>query len=100
MYIGYKRDNTRSGNGSILCNIYLPESEFKSPYYTECYVRFEGVEDMDGFSEDYKNKVNKLDEQPFEVSRESVNQRFDKQLSMAKRDIDLANKQLELLKGI
>ena len=100
MYIGYKRDNTRSGNGSILCNIYLPESEFKSPYYTECYVRFEGVEDMDGFSEDYKNKVNKLKEQPFEVFRESVNQRFEKQLSMAQRDIDLAKKQLELLKGI
>ncbi|MBO5575270.1 MAG: ABC transporter permease [Ruminococcus sp.] len=94
LYIGYKRDNTKAGNGSILCNIYLPEKEFKSGVYTECYVRFKDIHDMDQFSDEYKDKVAELMEQAQDTFEESVKQRYDKQLSLAKRDISLANKRL------
>lgn len=94
LYIGYKRDVTKAGNGSITCNLYLPESEFKAGYYTELYVRFKGVHDLDQFSDEYKEKIADVKNDACERFRESVTERYDKELSQAKRELEFAKKQV------
>lgn len=100
LYIGYKRDNTKAGNGSIICNVYLPETEFKAGYYTELYVRFNGIHDLDQFDDEYRDKVNELKNDAFEKFRQSVGERYDKTLSMAKRDVSFAKQQAENIKAM
>ena len=100
LYIGYKRDNTKAGNGSIICNVYLPETEFKAGYYTELYVRFNGIHDLDQFDDEYRDKVNELKNDAFEKFRQSVGERYDKTLSMAKRDVSFAKQQAENIKAL
>ncbi len=94
LYIGYKRDNTKAGNGSITCNIYLPESEFKAGYYTELYVRFSGIHDLDQFDDEYKDRVSKIKDDAFEKFKKSVTERYDKTVAQAKHDIEFASKQV------
>lgn len=94
LYIGYKRDVTKAGNGSITCNFYLPESEFKAGYYTELYVRFKGVHELDQFSDEYKHKIQDIKQDAYERFQKSVTARYDKELSQAKRELDFAKKQV------
>ena len=94
LYIGYKRDVTKAGNGSITCNFYLPESEFKAGYYTELYVRFKGVHELDQFSDEYKHKIQHIKQEAYERFQKSVTARYDKELSQAKRELDFAKKQV------
>lgn len=94
LYIGYKRDVTKAGNGSITCNFYLPESEFKAGYYTELYVRFKGVHELDQFSDEYKHKIQHIKQDAYERFQKSVTARYDKELSQAKRELDFAKKQV------
>lgn len=94
LYIGYKRDVTKAGNGSITCNFYLPESEFKAGYYTELYVRFKGVHELDQFSDEYKHKIQDIKQEAYERFQKSVTARYDKELSQAKRELDFAKKQV------
>ena len=94
LYIGYKRDTTKAGNGSIICNVYLPEREFKAGYYTELYVRFDGIHGLDQFESEYKNKVAELKDDAFEKFKKSVTQRYDKTLSQANRELEFAKKQV------
>ena len=100
LYIGYKRDNTKAGNGSILCNIYLPEREFKAGYYTELYVRFKDIHDTDQFSDEYRDKVASLKDGALDLFKQSVQARYDKTVSMAKRDVGLAKQNSEFLGGL
>ena len=98
MYIGYKRDNTKAGNGSILCNIYLPESEFLSGYYTECYVRFKNVHSMDQFSDEYKDKINELKDPLTDLFTKSVDKRYKTQRGRAEREVEFAKNRIESMK--
>ena len=100
MYIGYKRDNTKAGNGSILCNIYLPESEFRSGYYTESYVRFKNVHSMDQFSDEYRDKIDELKQDLTDAFKQSVNQRYKTQRERAEHDIEFAKSRIESLKAL
>lgn len=100
LYIGFKRDNTKAGNGSIICNIYLPEKEFKAGSYTELYVRFKGVHELDQFDDEYKSKVDKLKDDAFEKFRQSVNERYNKLVSQARHDLDLAKEQRSSLETL
>ena len=100
MYIGFKRDNTRAGNGSITCNLYLPETEFKAGYYTELYVRFKDIHGIDQFSDEYKDKVDDIKTDAYDTFRKSVTERYDKTVSQAKRELDFAKQQADDLQTL
>ena len=55
MYIGYERDKTNVGNGSVDSNIFIIEDDFVSDYYTEMYVTLDGSENYEPFSDEYKS---------------------------------------------
>lgn len=98
LYIGYERDATTVGNGTVVSNVFVPESEFVCDYYTELYVKFKGTDELDPFSDEYKQTVKDKSVQAVEFFEDSVNARFEKLSSDAQESIDVAQEKVDILK--
>ena len=98
LYIGYERDATTVGNGTVVSNVFVPESEFVCDYYTELYVKFKGMDELDPFSDEYKQAVKDKSVQAVEFFEDSVNARFEKLSSDAQDSIDVAQEKADILK--
>ena len=103
MYIGYERDPTTEGDGTIVSNVFLREEEFITPYYTELFVDIDGVDELDPFSDEYKNKVNKFGEEAYSAFESSVNKRYsdlkkqaEERISAAKTTADTLNQYVDM----
>lgn len=92
MYIGYERDKTNVGNGSVDSNIFIIEEDFTSDYYTDLYVTLNGAENYEPFSDDYKNYIKENSKAAEDAFAESVNERYTSLLSSAKDEITDAQK--------
>lgn len=92
MYIGYERDKTNVGNGSVDSNIFIIEDDFVSDYYTELYVTLDGSENYEPFSDEYKSYVSKNSKAAAKAFEESVNERYSALLSSANDNIADAQK--------
>lgn len=92
MYIGYERDKTNVGNGSVDSNIFIIEDDFVSDYYTEMYVTLDGSENYEPFSDEYKSYVSENSKAAVETFEESVNERYSALLSSANDNIADAQK--------
>lgn len=97
LYIGYERDATDVGGGEVLSYIMVPETDFTADYYTELFVSLEGLEDMDPFSDEYRDAVEEKKQPAFEAFSESVNKRYEGLVANAQRDIGVAEKNRDLL---
>lgn len=98
LYIGYERDATTVGNGTVVSNVFVPESEFVCDYYTELYVKFKGTDELDPFSDEYKQAVKDKSVQAVEFFEDSVNARFEKLSSDAQDSIEVAQEKVDILK--
>lgn len=92
MYIGYERDKTNVGNGSVDSNIFIIEDDFVSDYYTDLYVTLDGSENYEPFSDEYKSYVSENSKAAVETFEESVNERYSALLSSANDNIADAQK--------
>ncbi len=92
MYIGYERDKTNVGNGSVDSNIFIIEEDFVSDYYTELYVTLNGASDYDPFSDEYKSFVKQNSKAAVKAFEKSVNERYLDLLSNADNKITDAQK--------
>ena len=92
MYIGYERDKTNVGNGSVDSNIFIIEDDFVSDYYTDLYVTLDGSENYEPFSDEYKSYVSENSKAAVETFEESVNERYFALLSSANDNIADAQK--------
>lgn len=98
LYIGYERDATTVGNGTVVSNVFVPESEFVCDYYTELYVKFKDTDELDPFSDEYKQAVKDKSVQAVEFFEDSVNARFEKLSSDAQDSIEVAQEKVDILK--
>ena len=57
LYISRERGSTKLASGKINYYIYVPQSEITSKIYTEIYVKVKGAEELDTFSDKYKDKI-------------------------------------------
>lgn len=89
-YIGYERDKTTVGSGSVDSNIYIPESEFKSEYYTDLYVTLDSTEDLEPFSDEYRDEVDRCAKKIEAVFKECVDARLEDIKADAEADIESA----------
>lgn len=89
-YIGYERDKTNVGNGTVDSNIFISKSEFKSDYYTELYVTFDKTQNLEPFSDEYKDAVADCATSVQKVFENGVNKRFDDIKAQAQQKIDSA----------
>lgn len=92
MYIGYERDKTNVGNGTVDSNIFITQEDFVSDYYTELYVTLEGSDDYEPFSDEYKSYVKENSKAATGIFEESVNERYTALLSSAKDNITESQK--------
>ena len=97
LYIGYDRDATDVGSGEVLSYIMVPETDFVSDYYTEVFISLEGLDDMEPFSDEYKQAVRDKKQHALEAFTESVNTRYEKLIAQNERDIALMEKNAGLL---
>ena len=97
LYIGYERDATTEGNGTIASNVFLREEEFITPYYTEMFVDLEGLDEEDPFSQEYRDSVKEMGAAAEEAFTESVKARFEKLHSQAQDRITAAQNTADLL---
>lgn len=97
MYIGYERDSTTVGNGTIISNVYVPESEFVNDYYTELFITLKGMEDYQPFSNKYKKAVKQSGKSAERAFEKSVNERYNKIYSDAEKKLDDAKEKTSTL---
>lgn len=100
LYIGYERDATTVGNGTIVSNVFLPETDFVTDYYTELYVKLSGTEDNEPFSDEYKESVEELGAPAIEAFEESVNARYDDLVISAEEKISSAEETAQTLESL
>lgn len=100
LYIGYERDATTVGNGTIVSNVFLPETDFVTDYYTELYVKLSGTEDNEPFSDEYKESVEELGASAIEAFEESVNSRYDDLVTSAEEKISSAEETAQTLESL
>lgn len=53
LYVNFQRGSTTIGSGTLSAFYYIPEENFQSDYYTNCYVRIAGASDFDAYSDEY-----------------------------------------------
>lgn len=100
LYIGYERDATKAGNGTVQSYIMVPEEDFVCDYYSELYVAFDGLSDLDPFSDEYLDEVNNKKSSAVSAFETSVNGRFNQMKSEAEEDINSAKQQAETLEEL
>ena len=100
LYIGYQRDHSSIGSGDVASYVMVPESDFVSEYYTELYVRLEGVRDLDPFSEEYRDAVNEKKREASKAFRESVQARYDRLVGDAEKKIADGESGLLTMEGL
>lgn len=96
MFIGLERDATAVGDGTVNSNVFLPESAFLLDYYTDLYVKLDGVDGLDPFSAEYEKTCKKLGKPAEKAFEESLKKRYDKLLSNASEKITSAEQTLAL----
>lgn len=100
LYIGHERDATNVGNGTILSYIMVSEDDFVSDYYSELYVAFDGLEDLDPFSDEYTQAVNEKKKSAVAAFEESVNARYEKLQADAQAKLEDSQSKVDTLESI
>ncbi|SEL18900.1 ABC transporter permease [Ruminococcus albus] len=99
-YIGYERDRTTEGDGTIVSNVFLREEEFYTNYYTEMFVDLEGLDETDPFSEEYRESVKEKGAAARAAFEKSVNERFNDLYTQAQDRIASATNTADTLNGV
>ena len=81
LYMSVERGSTALGNGKIDYFIYIPKSNIDSDIYSSIYVSVIGVDELNGLSEEYTNKIelvkNNLEKIKDERQKERYNELID-----------------------
>lgn len=103
LYIGFERDATTIGSGSVNSFMLIPEEDFTLGVYTELYVRFDGMDREEPFSDKYTDEVEEKKQPVIAAFESSVNERMKEskedaleQLDKAQENIDAINSLLSL----
>lgn len=76
LYVGYERDKTTVGDGSVYGYIYINENDFSLDYYSEMFVTLTDC-DYPPYSDEYKDRVTECEKEITKVFSDSVNVRYD-----------------------
>ena len=103
LYIGFERDATTIGSGSVNSFMLIPEEDFTLGFYTELYVRFDGLDREEPFSDKYTDEVEEKKQPVIAAFENSVDKRMKEskqdaieQLDKAQENIDAINSLLAL----
>lgn len=96
------RGSTSIGNGEIDSVVYVPESCFDSEYYTEVYLSFDELLDLQCYGEEYAEKIDLLEKEIEKLGENRRNTRFgeiinDADAEIAKAEAEFSEKKSEAL---
>lgn len=77
-YVSYDLGTSDVGNGHIKYCVMLQDSEFKSEYYTEVFATVNGAKELDTYSDEYFNLVEKAADDVNIVSKQRIESKKDK----------------------
>ncbi|MBR1765202.1 MAG: ABC transporter permease [Ruminococcus sp.] len=97
LYIGYERDATNVGNGSVLSYIMVNEESFALDYYSELFIQLEGVDDLDPFSDEYKEAVAEKLVPAQQAFEQSVRERYEKLMADSQAKLERASDEVDAL---
>ena len=100
LYIGYERDATTIGSGSINSFILIPEDDFSMSYYTELYVAFDGTDELGPFSDEYTDAVEEKKKPIVEAFKSSIDERMSDTREDAEEQLDSAESRISELESI
>ena len=100
LYIGYERDVSSVGTGTVNSNVYLPESEFCADYYSELYITFDNCRGLDPFSDEYKKRVKETSKDAIAVFKQSIDQKYDDLTTKAQAKLDSARTSIDRLQSV
>ncbi|MBE6836537.1 MAG: FtsX-like permease family protein [Ruminococcus sp.] len=75
LYVGYERDNTTVGNGSVYGYVYISEDDFALDYYSEMFLTLNEC-DYPPYSDEYKERVSQCEKIIKKAFTESVEVRY------------------------
>ncbi|MBR4622420.1 MAG: FtsX-like permease family protein [Ruminococcus sp.] len=100
LYIGYERDNSNVGSGKVLAYVMVNEESFVLDYYSELFIDLEGLEDLDPFSDEYKDAVAEKAEPARQAFEASVKARYDSSIKDAQDKLEKGQKDIDKLEKI
>lgn len=95
LYIGYERDATTIGNGTVNSFIIIPEDDFAMGYYTELYISFNDTKGVDPFSDKYTELVDTNKDEIVSAFEQSVGERLDGEAATALSQLSSAQSKLD-----
>ena len=94
LYMSVERGSTALGNGKIDYFIYIPKSNIDSDIYSSIYVSVIGVDELDGLSEEYTNKIELVKNNLEKIKDERQKERYNELIDEANEKLDDAEKEL------
>lgn len=99
LYIGYERDRTNIGSGTVAGYVYINEADFTADHYSELFLTLKNCDDPP-FSDEYLDKVEKLEKTVDQAFSDSVNERFNQLVNESRNKIDSAAASVQSLEEI
>lgn len=100
LYIGYERDATNIGNGTVNNFIIIGEQDFVLDYYSELYIKLKDVNELDPFSDEYINAVDSKRPQIIAAFTQAVQNRYNSLVSDANYRVDVAESTISKLEDV
>lgn len=75
LYISYERGNTTIGTGKLGTFIYIPSDNFLDDYYSAMYIKLQGSENYDPYSDEYDDFVSQYTDYITSISGEMLQNR-------------------------
>lgn len=95
LYIGYERDATTIGSGTVNSFIIIPEDDFAMGYYTELYISFNDTKGVDPFSDKYTELVDTNKDEIVSAFEQSIGDRLEDEAETALSQLSSAQSRLE-----
>lgn len=99
LYIGYERDKTTVGNGNVSGFVFVNENDFNLDYYSEMFVTLKNC-DLEPFSDEYLQQVDKYRNEVVDAFSKSVNDRYDYLYNLYSDKISSAQSKISQLEQI
>lgn len=95
LYVNFEHGSTSLGNGSIDSFIMVPADDFQLEVYTELYLKLNGAENLDPFTDDYDDFVSNQLEELETVTDQRGQARYDEILQEAQTKLQDGRQELE-----
>ena len=95
LYVGLDRGSSSLGNGSVDAFVYVPGENFTFDYYTCAYFTGDGLAALDGYGDEYEERVDALTDSLDPLADERARLRYDTLIGDAQAELDDARREFE-----